>query len=190
MHATRHRRSIRLRGYDCTKPGAYFLTICTADRAPLFGEVVDGIVHHTSLGGVASAFWTDIGIHFSFVTVDAFIVMPDHVHGILVFNGDGRGVRSNAPTVARHGAIPPNGVTIFSAISPRRGSLAVVVQSDKGAVTSHARRDGCEGPVWQRGNHEHIIRDEQARARIRRYIVSKPARWREARVRSPRGTGG
>jgi len=170
------RRSIRLRGYDYTKPGAYFLTICTADRAPLFGEVVDGIVHHSSLGGVASAFWSDIGIHFPFVTVDAFIVMPDHVHGILVFNGDG--------------AIPLNGVTIFSAISPRRGSLVVVVRSYKGAVTSHARRDGFEGPVWQRGIYEHIIRDGQALARIRRYIVSNPARWREARVRSARGTGG
>lgn len=79
-----HRRSIRLPGYDYAEPGACFVTICTKDRLCLFGEVVAGEMRLNAAGHIAHQCWSDIPNHFPHVQLDAFIVMPNHVHGILV----------------------------------------------------------------------------------------------------------
>ena len=78
-----HRRSIRLKGYDYTQPGAYFVTTCTHNREPLFGRVVDGEMVLNALGEIVWACWREIPIHFPHVELDAFVVMPNHVHGII-----------------------------------------------------------------------------------------------------------
>ena len=78
-----HRRSIRLRGYDYTQPGAYFITICTRQRAPLFGRVVDGKMALNAWGRIVWACWREIPHHFPHVELDAFVVMPNHVHGVI-----------------------------------------------------------------------------------------------------------
>ena len=78
-----HRRSIRLKEYDYTQPGAYFITICTHDRAGLFGEIVDGEMRLNDCGRVAEQCWLDIPSHFPHAELDAFVIMPNHVHGIL-----------------------------------------------------------------------------------------------------------
>jgi putative transposase len=91
-----HRRSIRLKEYDYAQPGAYFVTVCTRDRECLFGHVVNGEMHLNDAGEIARRCWEDIPHHFPLVELDAFAVMPNHVHGIIVIQG--RGEKSFAPT--------------------------------------------------------------------------------------------
>ena len=79
-----HRRSIRLKGYDYTRAGAYFVTICTKDGACLFGDVADGVMRLNQMGHIVRQCWLAIPDHFPHVLLDEFVVMPNHVHGILV----------------------------------------------------------------------------------------------------------
>ena len=100
-----HRRSIRLKDYDYSLAGAYFLTICTHGHRQVFGEIVDGEIRRSGLGRRAAACWEEIPAHFPQVELDAFVVMPNHVHGIIVITGD------NGPVGAENfppprGAIP------------------------------------------------------------------------------------
>ena len=82
-----YRRSIRLKGYDYTRPGAYFITVCTKDRASLFGQVVDDEMRLNELGKIVCNTWNDLPNHVSHIELDAFVVMPNHVHGIIVIAG-------------------------------------------------------------------------------------------------------
>ena len=78
------RKSVRLPDYDYTRPGAYFVTICTQDKQPLLGEILNGEVHYTELGILVQTCWLSTPRHFPNATVDAFVVMPNHVHGVLL----------------------------------------------------------------------------------------------------------
>ena len=100
--ATHHRRSIRLLGFDDTRNGAYFVTILTHRRWPLFGAVVNGVMRLSEAGRLAQAAWDDLPIHYPQVTLDAWVIMPDHVHGVLWLSGAGGG--TDAPLVS---ALPP-----------------------------------------------------------------------------------
>jgi REP element-mobilizing transposase RayT len=79
-----HRRSIRLQEYDYTQPGAYFVTICTYQRQCLFGEIIDGAMHLNACGEIVQACWNNLPNHFPFIELDAFIIMPNHIHGIII----------------------------------------------------------------------------------------------------------
>lgn len=148
-----HRRSIRLPGYDYTSAGAYFVTICTQSRQPLFGDVQAGEMRLSAAGRIVWQCWSDLPDHYAYVSLDAFIAMPDHVHGIVVLNEGDR-------TLFRHGL--PEIVRALKTFSARR--------------INHVR--GTSGnSVWQRNYYEHIVRDEQELGRIREYIDDNPVRW-------------
>ena len=151
-----HRRSMRLHGYDYRHNGAYFVTICTHNRTSLFGEIKNNEMRLTAAGTVAHRVWEEIPQHFSNVATDAFIVMPNHVHGIIVI----------ANTLQ-----PPHQ-------SPK-SALGTIVGSYKSAVTKQINRGrGTPGAsVWQRNYYEHVIRDETSLHDIRQYIVHNPAKW-------------
>jgi REP element-mobilizing transposase RayT len=87
----RHRRSLRLKGYDYSSPGAYFITICTHQRECLFGEIVDGEMQLNPLGNVVRSHWMKLSHHHAHVELDAWVIMPNHIHGILILNNLGRG---------------------------------------------------------------------------------------------------
>src|SRR3990170_2943541 len=125
-----HRRSIRLPGYDYTQPGAYFVTICTQNRECVFGEVADGEMMSSGAGQMVERIWNELPHHYPGVEVDAFAVMPNHVHGIIVLvvaaNTGGRATTGGCPydgdvvagcrpsiQISDHGQISPRG-------SPRR----------------------------------------------------------------------
>jgi len=163
----RRRRSIRLANHDYASTGAYFLTICAAHRACLFGSVRNQEVVLSDLGIVTKNLLRQVPFHVGDVDLDAFVVMPNHVHAIVMMPGDGRGTACRAPTVHTPEA--------FS--RPRKGSLATIVRSYKSAVTREARRSFGILEVWQRGFHEHVIRGDTQLARIRQYIELNPARW-------------
>jgi putative transposase len=169
-----HRRSVRLKGHDYSRSGAYFVTICAYDRECLFGDVADDGMRLNDYGRVVQACWDEILYHFREVQLDAFVVMPNHVHGILVCTrAEGstptrRGTACRAPTTERFGR-------------PVIGSLPTMIRSFKSAITKRINiLRGVPGlPVWQRNYHEHIIRDEGELLRIRDYIVCNPAHWPE-----------
>jgi len=171
------RRSIRLKGFDYTRPGAYFVTLCTHNRQCLFGDfvIVDGEVQLNERGGIVTACWNNIPHHFSNITIDAFIVMPNHVHGIIIINDAAVGAKHSLNS-ANASPLPPTGT--------QPGSLAAIVQNYKSVSTRkiNAVRSAPGHPVWQRNYYEHIIRTDSDLARIRRYIANNPLQWTQDRL--------
>jgi REP element-mobilizing transposase RayT len=161
----RHRSSVRLKGYDYSRAGAYFITVCAKDRVCLFGDMVGEEMRLNAAGLAAEQCWVAIPEHFPFVELDEFVVMPNHVHGIVFL--------TNAPTTRNVS------VSRMAKITPKSGSLSVVVRSFKSAITKRINelRASPGVPVWQYNYYEHIIRDEESLDRIRQYIADNPAQW-------------
>lgn len=164
-----HRRSIRMRGHDYAGGGGYFVTLCVADQRPLFGTVVNGRMSLNATGRAAAACWREIPAHFPMATLDEWIIMPDHVHGIIMIQTDGSvqaGVPSPTPGNLPHGTSRPRPCGTSR-------TLGSIVRGFKIGVT---KCFGGESP-WQRDYYDIIIRDARALANIRRYIRENPARW-------------
>ena len=159
---SRHRRSVRLPGYDYARPGAYFVTLCTHERACLFGDVVGDAVRLTWAGGVARRAWEALPTHAPHVAVDAFVVMPNHLHGVLLITAP-----SDEPARAS------------GAAGTAPGSLGALVQSYKSVVTRRVnrRRETPGGRLWQRSYWDRVVRSERELDAVRRYIRENPARW-------------
>lgn len=166
-HSQPERKSPRLRGYDYSQEGAYFVTICTHDRAHLFGAIVDGVMVLSHAGTIAQERWLALPDHHSHIELDAFVVMPNHVHGIIVLVGTGPALSGTDNTGADNAGVVP--------------TLGTVIGSYKSGVTRRVREAQGEPQlrVWQGRYHDHIIRSEAALNRIREYIMYNPARWRE-----------
>jgi len=184
-----HRRSIRLKGYDYTQPGAYFVTICTHGRAPLFGRVAGGDMVPNECGTIVREEWfrsAEIRDEIELFP-DEFVVMPNHVHGIvwIVATVDPAGYDENVrPMVGAHGRAPvvvvgATGRSPLQPHGPAPRSLGSFIAGFKSAVTQriNARRGTPGERVWQRNYYEHIIRNERALNAIRRYIIDNPWRW-------------
>ncbi len=114
------RRSIRLKDYDYSSAGAYFVTICTHDKECWLGDVVNSEMLLSEIGQIAEALWLEIPQHFENVILDDFIIMPNHLHGI-VLNTDSRGVQLNASTKTNY----------YSTISPKKNTLSVVIHNNR-----------------------------------------------------------
>ena len=175
---THHRRSIRLKAYDYSRPGAYFITICTHDRQHLFGEVVDGDMRLNEFGKIVEWTWHDLPNHVVGIVLDAFVVMPNHVHGIVIIADDVGAGSVGAGSVGA-GSEPAPTTTTTTPTPPKRHGLPEIVRQLK---TFSARRindhRGMRGvPVWQRNYCEHIIRHEIELNRIREYIMNNPSSW-------------
>jgi len=174
-----HRRSIRLKGYNYSQAGAYFVTICTHNHIFFFED--------DRIRGIAEQCWLEIPRHFRDIELDEWIIMPNHLHGILSIGGEiirrgtacpqnantdvnaritGRGVQLNAPTS-----------NPFTAISPRSNTLSVIVRTYKAAVTTLCRRSGYDQFKWQRNYYERVIRNEAELNRLRRYILDNHVQW-------------
>ncbi len=171
--------SVRLKNWDYTSNAAYFITICTQDRINYFGEIVNNKMHLSNAGVLADVLWWEIVHHTKYVELDAFTVMPNHIHGIViinkpknVFNG-GRIVACNDSTTVKN-----NVNAYMSSISPKPESLPTIIRSYKSAVTYHANRLSFEFK-WQAKFHDHIIRDNTAFERIRNYIINNPKNWKD-----------
>lgn len=172
-----HRRSIRLKGYDYTQPGAYFVTICTQNRACLFGEIVEGKMLLNDAGRILQTVWDEISVHYAGVAIDAFVVMPNHIHGIVVLVGAAPCGRPPSGRVSSLGQAQGPAPTIAV-------SLPDVVHRFK-TMTTKRYADGVKrsgwlpfpGQLWQRNYYEHIIRDEESLNRIRQYIADNPVQW-------------
>ena len=161
-----HRRSRRLKGYDYSQAGAYFISVCTRNRECLLGEIADGEMRLNDAGRMVAEEWMKSAEIRNEIELDAFAVMPNHVHGIIVIANDCRGVWPYAPTGTLR--------------SPSR-TIGALVRAFKSACTIRINdmRNARGTPVWQRNYYEHVIRDEDDLNRIRQYICDNPARWAE-----------
>ena len=143
-------------------------------RECLFGKIVDGKVILSDLGRIVEVCWHAIPAHFPNTGLGTFIVMPNHVHGIIILNGDtkqdsGVGATQASPLRASYLQRPPRG--------PSRGSVGAIIGSFKSAVSRRTRQEHNITNVWQRNYYEHIIRDDVEHKRIHRYIEANPASW-------------
>lgn len=144
------RRSIRLKGYDYTQAGAYFVTICARNRECLFGNIANGEVSLNVAGRMTRSVWDELPNRFSGLELDAFVVMPNHVHGIFVLVGAGL-------------ALP---------------GLGDIVRAFKSLTAVRVNRLLMRtGPLWQRNYYEHIIRNEKELNLVREYIANNPLQW-------------
>jgi REP element-mobilizing transposase RayT len=172
------RHSIRLPHYDYTQPGAYFITLVTFSRMHLFGEIIDHEFRSSPLGVIAQREWFKTAQLRPSITLfaDEFVVMPNHIHGIIHLNDPlcSEGVqRANARTRMTASGITPNNV------SP--SSLSAVVRAYKSAVTylAHKVNIDCGEPIWQRNYYENIIRNELDLEHTQNYIRNNPFNWQE-----------
>ena len=176
---THHRQSIRLPGFDYATPGAYFVTIVTQNRECLFGDVVDGVMCLNELGRTIDDTWNAVPTRFPNVTTDAWVIMPNHVHGVVVV------------TERLHG---PSGVGVIHElplpVTPpvrRRMAIPLVVGYLKMNASKQINiiRNNPGTPVWQRNYYEHVIRTDDELNRIRQYIVDNPKNWETDPERPP-----
>ena len=156
------RHSIRLREYDYSQNSAYFVTICAIGRQCLFGAIQGGVFCPAPVGREVESAWHDLPSHTSGLLLDARVLMPNHVHGILILPGRVNG-GSQAGTASR---------------CPQPASLGTVIGGLKSAVSRRvaAERLTSIRPLWQRNYFERVIRNEQELDAIRQYIVDNPAR--------------
>ena len=187
------RRSIRLGGYDYSYPGAYFVTVCAARRGLLFGWISDGRVVENANARIVRDCWSDLPNHYPHVSLDVFVVMPDHIHGIVVLldtfevgdvrKDDTRAGYEGAGLKGRAGLKPaPTDGGAFVDAGVRHGLLEIVrALKTYSARRINATRGTPGASVWQRGYYERIIRDERELDLTRKYITSNPRNWRTDR---------
>ncbi|MBA7653719.1 hypothetical protein ES703_61576 [subsurface metagenome] len=171
----RRRRSIRLKGYDYAQPGAYFVTMCTHRWEQVFGKVINGKMALNQYGEIIEDIWWKINAIRPYVTVDRFVVMPNHVHGIIMIH-DRPG---NVEIVGATQWVAPT-EEMSKSRGPAPNSLGTIIGQFKSAATKRINclRSSPSWPVWQRNYFEHIIRDDKALNRILEYIHYNPQRWR------------
>ena len=194
----RKRKFLRLPDYDYCQPGAYFVTMVTYQREMLFGQVSNGEMHLNDLGRIALDCWKEIPLHFPHVALDAFVIMPNHVHGILwiteyplpsVGTTHASSQQASSQQASSQLAAPQPAALKEAEEKNRRprgpapGSLGAVVGSYKSAVSKwiNRHRDTPGAPVWQRDYYEHIIRTSRALERVREYIRANPLLWEEGK---------
>ena len=174
--------SARLRGWDYSSEGLYFVTICVRDRQPVFGEIVDGELRLSGLGVLAGWHWLKIAAHHPNALADAFVVMPNHVHGIVRITRPHERARGGEGGPRRDVACYVSPASTMPVAPPGAGSLGAIVRGYKAAVSRWAQGNGYSGFAWQGRYYDHIIRDEESLLAIRRYIGDNPANSRTDEV--------
>jgi len=159
----KNRKSIRMKSWNYSDPSDYFITICTHERENLFGEVIDGIMVLNNIGKIAQDCWYDLPNHYPHIYLDEFVIMPNHIHGVITILADDHIV----------------GAGLNPAPTEKPYKLSEII---RGFKTFSARKineiKNTKGnPVWQRNYYEHIIRNQQSYDEIYAYILSNPQTW-------------
>jgi REP element-mobilizing transposase RayT len=187
-----HRRSIRLKGYDYAQPGAYFVTIVTYQRECLFGEIVDGEMQLNEYGKIVQKWWNEIPNHFPNVEIVVFVIMPNHVHGIILISADRRGTvpvpgvddKTNVETENLGGETPNRGERTSQSggetpplRAPTLGQIVAYFKYQSTKEMNALDGTGTITKFWQRNYYERIIRGEKEMGKIWDYIETNPLRW-------------
>lgn len=181
-----HRRSIRLKGYDYSSAGAYFITLCTFQRQCLFGQIIDGTMQLNEFGKIVAAEWLQSSTIRQEIDFDRWVIMPNHLHGIVLIDP--------IHPMGSHGRVGANGrlplrctdhsQRVVPPMKPR--SLSSFIAGFKSATTKRINiaRNLPRTPVWQRNYYDHIIRSEKSLRYIQQYIQNNPATWQDDRLNS------
>jgi len=157
--------SIRLPGYDYSQPGAYFITIVTHNRQCFFGNIIDGEMMLNEFGVLVKNEWLKTGIIRPNIVIDAFVVMPNHLHVIIIITD----TKTETKTIEQFG-------------KPTKNSIPTIVRLFKSTTTkqiNQLRVSTPMQPLWQRNYYEHVIRNKVELNRIRQYIIDNPKKWKE-----------
>jgi REP element-mobilizing transposase RayT len=172
-------KSARLQHWDYGSNAAYFITICTANKAHYFGEVVEGKMQLSEIGRFAEKCWHEIPEHFPFAVLDGFVVMPNHVHGIIVIDKpvgmqtvETQNIAS-LPTHENIASLQQN----QNKFGPQSQNLAAIVRGYKIGVTKLAKSLQISF-AWQARFYDHVIR-EDSYFRIAEYIQNNPLKWQD-----------
>ena len=169
--------SNRLKEFDYTYSMWYYITICTKDKKKWFGDFVSNNFELNNIGKIVKSYWLEIPQHFQNVEVDNYVIMPNHLHGIILLNNsqnnqqkkpESRDVIYNVSTTKNN---------YFSNISPDKNSLSVVIRSFKAAVKRWCTKNNFNDFFWQTNYYDHIIRNDKDLYRIRKYIEFNPLKW-------------
>lgn len=177
MDKIKHRSGpYRLKAHDYGSDDWYFVTICTKYREHYFGEIIQPLQHEVSvaqnlappqmsltpIGKIAFQYWTEIPDHFPFVVVDEFVIMPDHMHGLIYFNKPDHPYRLDK----------------YNEFGPQSKNLASVIRGYKAAVKKYATLNNIPFQ-WQSRYHDHVVRTEKRLLIIQKYIRNNPSKWFE-----------
>ena len=163
--------STRLPNRDYAANGQYFVTICTRDRTLFFGDVIAGEMLLSEIGQIAQQFWAEIPKHFEHIHLDAYVIMPHHLHGIIIID------RPHYLETQLIASLQQDESNKFAPLKP--GSLQAVIHAYKSAVTRWCRKNNHEYFAWQSRFYDHIIRADESLDRIRTYVINNPAKWEE-----------
>ena len=194
------RNSLRLKDYDYSQPGVYFVTICTENRDFYLGNIVDGIMISFPISEIVRKIWLEIPETFQCVDLDAFIIMPNHVHGIIIIHKECRDLihqtrRNNSKSICR-GFINQTHIKDCKNDSkvdlinktPTKMKNWILMQNSKRTIGRIVRyfkakstkiiHDGCFSSYqWQRNYYEHVVRSSRELNSIREYIINNPIKW-------------
>jgi putative transposase len=195
--------SARLVGWDYSNEGAYFITICTDDKKYFFGECIEGKMKLTTAGAIVQGFWYEIPKHFPNVVLGEFVVMPNHIHGILMLHTV-ETLHCNVSSANEENTFSSEKQTtidvevvetlqcnvstgeFFQKISPKSGSIATIIRSYKSICTKHIRQTFPDlNFSWQTRFWDNIIKDEHAFETISHYIINNPQKWHQDRFSNP-----
>lgn len=182
-----HRSSIRLKGYDYSGEGLYFVTICTQERERVLGEIKDGRMVLSGFGEIAKRCWEEIPGHFENVGLDEYIIMPNHVHGVILLQ---EVPRRDEVTSSLQVASPLQVPSFHTWVSETESQRLIINRSPTlGQIVAfykyrstkliNVTRNVPGTRFWQRNYYEHIIRDDNDLDRIRKYINDNVAKWSE-----------
>jgi len=167
-------RSIRLPGFDYSSAGLYFITICTCEKKSILGHVINERIELSSIGCIVRESWISIPSHFVATRLHEFVIMPNHLHGIVEI----------CAKLGRSSAAP------LPVSAMQAGSIGAIVRSLKAFVTKQARQQlGWSGEVWHRNYFERVLRDGQEFSNATRYILENPLKWEWDRENPNRRSG-
>ena len=152
------RKPNRLKEYDYSQSGYYYVTICVQNREYIFGDILNKKMILNQCGDIAKNSWLDLPNHHKNVQLDAFVMMPNHIHGIIIINNNPVG---NRPACSVN----------------KNNNLSVIIGSYKATVTKQINRINNTVFQWQKSFHDHIIRKTDSLEKIREYIVNNPLNW-------------
>ncbi len=171
-------KSARLGGYDYRNEGLYFVTICTKDRIKYFGECIEHVLQLNEFGLIAQNYWIEIPLHFPNVSLGEFVIMPNHIHGIICINEKIIVERNSASVETHNYASLQNTfqkkIKYFQNLSAPSKSLSTILRAYKSAVTKELIEF-----AWQSRFHDHIIRDLNSFQNIQKYILNNPQNWKD-----------
>ena len=165
----KERKRNRLKDFDYSESGYYFITICTNDRVEIFGNIVDGKMLLNTCGKIIQKQWLWLSAQYDYIKLDQYVVMPNHIHGIIIIDKNGYGDNRCGDN--------PRIVPTDTIYNPRKNLLSKTICAFKTTSSKLIHRAGIPDFKWQRSFYDHIIRNEKSLLKIREYIINNPLKW-------------